>query len=162
MTPQQRPRMDRTWLSVAREPAQGATTLRQEDEELEELDGLKTQNRLSLNGGGKRAMGYACPRQWVIYPDKPPHVSQLAWRAVTPAQGKGQIRWLRELRGMREDLLTASLPKAPIELVRRAAVARGWKWTTISKALALIKGALLNLPLYSNQRESIDVSRNPS
>ncbi|ORC91165.1 TATE DNA Transposon [Trypanosoma theileri] len=155
-------RTDRSWVSVVRGETAGAGTLQQNAEQLEEVDALQTPHSLRLNGNGKRPMGYACPRHWVIYPDKPPHISQLAWAAVTPAQRKGHIHWLRELRQMPEDLITASLPEAAIELVRRAAVARGWKWTTICKALALIKGALLNLPLYTNQRESIDIGRNPS
>ncbi|ORC90013.1 TATE DNA Transposon [Trypanosoma theileri] len=159
-TPQQS-RTDRPTVRV-QEPSYRAETTQHNDEEKDALDALRVNHRLGLNGRGKRPTGYACPRHWMIYPDKPPHVSQLAWAAVTQAQREGHIRWLRELRQMPEDLLTLSLPEAAIELVRRAAVARGWKWTTICKALALIKGALLNLPLYTNQRESIDISRNPS
>jgi integrase len=46
-------------------------------------------------------------------------------------------------------------------MVRRVALARGWKWSTTSKALATIQGALLNLPLYTNQLEGIAVAEWP-
>ncbi|ORC90002.1 TATE DNA Transposon [Trypanosoma theileri] len=48
------------------------------------------------------------------------------------------------------------------ELVRRMALNRNWKWSTICKVMALISGALLNLPLYSNQSKGIDISKDPS
>ncbi|KAG5480617.1 hypothetical protein LSCM1_06321 [Leishmania martiniquensis] len=108
------------------------------------------------NGDGGRAGGRACPRGWYIYPDRPPHVS-----AVSPEVRAGHIRWLRELRSMPSDLLDCDLAKAVIHLIVRAARARNWQWSTISKALASVKGALLNLPLYTNQADGYDLSTSP-
>lgn len=109
-----------------------------------------------LNGGV-----VTCPRSWYIYQDKPPHVSQLAWAAITPQMRGLHRKWLREIRAMPADLLNRNLPQAALELVRRQASARGWKWSTTAKVISAISAALLNLPLYTNQTEGVDVMKCP-
>lgn len=113
------------------------------------------------NGEGRREGGRACPRGWYIFPERPPHVSPVAWAAVTPEVRAAHVRWLRELRSMPSDLLELDLAQAVIQLVIRTARARKWQWSTISRTLATVKGALLNLPMYTTQCDGIDLSTSP-
>ncbi|KPA75011.1 TATE DNA Transposon [Leptomonas pyrrhocoris] len=101
------------------------------------------------------------PRTWYIHADKPPHISQLAWNQITPQMRFMHIRWLKELRSMPADLLRFPLPSAALELVRRMAHARHWKWATTAKALSAISGALRSLPLYTNFSFAVDLSKDP-
>ena len=102
-----------------------------------------------------------CPRTWYVYPQKPPHVTQMAWLALTPEVRGQQRRWLIELRAMPADLLEIPLASAALELIRRHAVARRWKWSTTSKALTSLRGAVLNLPMYTNHHTGIDLGIHP-
>lgn len=61
---------------------------------------------------------------WYIYPSKPPHISHIAWKAVTEETRILHRRWLQELRAMPADLLVRPLAAATIELIRRMAKAR--------------------------------------
>lgn len=114
-----------------------------------------------LNVRGRRIRGYTCPRGWFIHPDRPPFTSPVGWEEKTKEVRKQHLRWLRELRAMPADLLAFDLPQAAIELVRRMALARKWRWSTISRTLQMIHGALINLPLYTNELEGIDLSTSP-
>ncbi len=113
------------------------------------------------NGPADSSGGRSSPRLWYLYPAQPPHVSTMAWAGVTPEVRRAHLRWLRELRSMPADLLRRPLAQAAIELVRRLASARRWRWSTISRALSNIRGALLALPMYSNEAEPIDVALSP-
>lgn len=62
---------------------------------------------------------------------------------------------------MPADLLEQDMAVGVIELIRRHAVARSWRWSTTSKALTTARGALLNLPLYTSELQGIDVARSP-
>ncbi|PHR97649.1 MAG: hypothetical protein COA68_12315, partial [Oceanobacter sp.] len=98
-------------------------------------------------------------RTWYIHPERPPHISPLAWAATSAAVRASHIRWLRELRSMPADLVGLPLPKAALELTRRMATSRNWRWGTISRAMANIKAALLQLPIYTTESEAIDLSK---
>ncbi|KPA85309.1 TATE DNA Transposon [Leptomonas pyrrhocoris] len=112
--------------------------------------------------GGLLPGGPACPRTWYIHPGKPPHISQMAWSAVSEGTRAVHRRWLYELRALPADLLSRrNLAAAVVEFVRRIAVTRQWKWSTTAKALASVSGALQQLPLYTNQREPIHLNRYP-
>lgn len=115
---------------------------------------------LAPNARGRYLEGHTCPRAWFIHQDKPPHVSQLAWDSMSPATRDQHRRWIRELRSMPADLTSRSLAAAALELVRRMATARGWRWSTVAKALGNLQGALANLPLYTDQ-DPIDLAVYP-
>ncbi len=109
------------------------------------------------NWTGDPSGGRSCPRTWFLHASRPPHVSA----AVTPETRRAHLHWLRELRSMPADLLRRPLPLAALELVRRTAAARNHKWSTIARALASIRGALLALPLYTAEPLPIDVGQHP-
>lgn len=115
-----------------------------------------------LNEQGRSEGGPAtCPRQWFIHPSRPPHVSQLAWEALTPQVRDRHRRWLHDLRAMPAELLDRNLASAAIEMVRAMATMRHWKWSTVAKNLAMIAGALRDLPLYTNQTDPIELNHYP-
>jgi integrase len=116
---------------------------------------------LHPNEKGRPDEGSVCPRLWYIYPDKPPHVSLLAWNAVSESTRNQQRRWIRDLRSMPADLLSRSLPTAALELVRRISVARRWRWSTHARALANVQSALSALPLYTNQLRGVNLDAFP-
>eukprot|EP00796_Vickermania_ingenoplastis_P007691 gene7690-biopygen4803 len=62
---------------------------------------------------------------------------------------------------MPADLLSMPLHSAILEFVRRLACARHWKWSTVSRHLSTIQAALLQLPMYTNQKERIDLRALP-
>lgn len=124
-------------------------------------DELLAEDVMAKNGPGDLSEGGSSPRLWYLYPAKPPHVSAIAWAAITPDVRRAHLRWLRELRSMPADLLHRPLAQAAIELVRRMAAARSWRWSTIARALSNIRGALLALPLYSNESTGTDLSKSP-
>ena len=140
--------------------------------------GARAQNRLTemetvlavgptlcLNGPGRLGTGGAetCPRTWFIFPEKPPHVQQSAWNAVTEQTRGIHRKWLHELRAMPEDIHSQStnLAAAALELTRRMAVARRWRWSTMAKSLAAIAGALRQLPLYTTMTEGVNLTKFP-
>jgi integrase len=102
-----------------------------------------------------------CPRAWYIFPDRPPHVSRLAWEATSHGVRQQHIKWLREIRSMPADLLDMDLPQAILELVRRRALANKWKWATIERQLATAKSALANITLYTNIGNPILIDTDP-
>ncbi|RNF02939.1 uncharacterized protein Tco025E_08323 [Trypanosoma conorhini] len=126
-------------------------------------EALRAAVEQSLNDGGRCENGVddTCPRHWYLYRGRPPHVSQMAWSALTPAARTLHLRWLQDLRAMPARLLGMNLASAAIELVREMAVKRRWKWATVAKSLAAISGALRDLPLYSNQTRGIELMRYP-
>lgn len=110
---------------------------------------------------GRHDEAVLCPREWIIYSQRPQHVSQLTCAAVSPAIRQQHIRWLRDLKTMPSDLLRLDLATAAITLVNGMHKARRWKWATHAKALSNIRAALLNLPLYTNAKVGVDVTRFP-
>lgn len=101
------------------------------------------------------------PRTWFIYPEKPPHITQLAWNSVTPETRKLHLRWLRELRGMPADLLDFPLQTAAVELAMRLHKARQLKWSTTAKSLSAICGALKHLDMYTTTAVTVDLMQFP-
>jgi integrase len=114
-----------------------------------------------LNEPGSRLQGCGCPRTWFLYPDKPPHVSLLAWQAMSEESRKQHRRWIGELRAMPDDLTKMRIAPAALELVRRMARARHWRWSTISRALSAITSALMHLPMYTNAHHGINLDDDP-
>jgi integrase len=103
-----------------------------------------------------------CPRAWYIFPDRPPHVSKLAWEACSPDVRKQHIKWLREIRSMPADLLPpVPIAQAVLELIRRMAIVRRWRWSTIERAMASARSALAHITLYTNVATPIDLDRDP-
>jgi len=142
----------------------------EQDDELDEgrvlVEALKEPVAAHLNAVGSPQEGMeASPRNWLIYAAKPPHIQESAWCAKTIATRRDHIRWLQDIKAMPADLLNRPLPQAILELVRRIAVCRSWKWTTYSKTLANIETACEYLPLYSlhaRPRKGTEVAAQPS
>lgn len=110
----------------------------------------------SLNGPGRQLGGMTCPREWFIYHHRPPHVQAYAWAGMTEGVRNQQRRWVQTLKAMPEELHRMPLEKGILEQVRRMARARGWAVSTFSTTLTTIHGALLNLPLYTNEERGLD------
>jgi integrase len=102
-----------------------------------------------------------CPRAWYIFPDRPPHISKLAWEATSAGVRKQHIAWLREIRSMPADLLQMDFSQAVLELVRRRALVKRWKWSTIERQLATAKSALAHITLYTNVATPIELDKDP-
>lgn len=162
------PRVDRAPLSAS--PKQITTRTAESSSQPEqrpqaedsEMEAARNNPPVYLNSPGNHCKGEVeSPRCWYIYQDKPPGVSRLAWSAITKEMRGLHRRWLQDLRAMPDDLLDKDLPQAALELVRRMATARNWKWSTWAKSLAAISGALANLPLYTNQGSPVDVTQSP-
>lgn len=139
----------------------GAIPEHEEDEDEDRREALLVEPQPYLNWQGRRDEAAICPREWIIYSQRPRHVSQLSWAAVTPTIRQQHIRWLRELKAMPSDLLQLDLATAAIALVNRMHRTRRWKWSTHAKALSNIRAALLNLPLYTNVRTGVDLAKCP-
>lgn len=131
-----------------------------EQDDTDGYDALNVEASPFLNLVGSRQVGdlHVCPRSWFIHADKPPHVSQLAWNNVTPDVRRAHRRWVIDLRAMPSDLLRMDIASAGIEMVRRRAVARRWRWATVAKNLSLIAGALRDLHMYTNMERGIDLT----
>ncbi|KAK7199243.1 Phage integrase family [Novymonas esmeraldas] len=137
-------------------------TERAEDDPQVEMEvARRTGLSMPLNWSGRYPGGCACPREWFIHPGKPPQVAQVAWTAMSPQVREQHRTWLQHLAAMPADLLSLPLHKAAVELVRRMACARQWKWSTIARHYATIQAALLQLPLYTNQTTPIDLAAEP-
>lgn len=140
---------------------QGEAPGEEVDEDDDRRAALLVEPQPYLNWQGRRDEAAICPREWIIYSQRPRHVSQLSWSAVTPTIRQQHIRWLRELKTMPSDLLQLDLATAAIALVNRMHRTRRWKWSTHAKALSNIRAALLNLPLYTNARTGVDLAKYP-
>ncbi|KPA73093.1 TATE DNA Transposon [Leptomonas pyrrhocoris] len=132
-----------------------------EEEGADRRAALRIEPTAYLNWQGRHNEAVGCPREWVIYSQRPRHVSQLAWAAVTPDIRNQHIRWLRELKAMPADLLRVDLATAAATLVTRIHRARRWQWSTHTKALSKMRAALYNLPLYTNVQKPYDVTQSP-
>lgn len=115
------------------------------------------------NGKGRLDHGdRVCPRAWYIFPERPPHISKLAWESCSPGVRKQHVKWLREIRSMPADLLPpVPLAQAVLELIRRMAITRRWKWSTVERAMASAKSALAHITLYTNVAEPIAIDKDP-
>eukprot|EP00796_Vickermania_ingenoplastis_P012665 gene12665-biopygen9305 len=128
-----------------------------EDDDQEAQRVIQTGVTTHLNFEGGHRGGHVCPREWYIYQTQPPHVSAAAWAGMSPEVRRQHIGWLLDIRAMPADLLSMPLHSAILEFVRRLACARHWKWSTITRHLSTIQAALLQLPLYTNQKTPIDL-----
>lgn len=130
-----------------------------EVDEHEQIMNVKT--TFPLNGEGSLAGGpRVCPRSWQVYGQRPPHISEQAWRALTTEVRLHHIRCIRSLKCMPYELLNQNIASAILEIVRRDAKQRRWKPSTVAKELAAYAGALRDLPLYTT--ESVGVILNDS
>lgn len=110
---------------------------------------------LNRHGSPERGQPVTCPRTWHVYSQRPPHVSGIAWGAVTEAVRLHHIRCLMKLKAMPYRLLNTNIASAVLETVRLDAVARGWAPSTIAKECAAMAGALRDLPIYTTEREGV-------
>jgi integrase len=62
---------------------------------------------------------------------------------------------------MPADLLPLNIASATLELIRRMATTRRWRWSTIARALSNVQSALLNISLYSNVQTAINLDTWP-
>lgn len=108
---------------------------------------------------GRTLWGNACPRNWVIHPKQPPHITQVAWRGISEAERGLHLSWLRRIRDMPASMLTLKPENALLEMLNKDAVAKKYSWTTYVRKLSIIQSALRNLPLYTNQPQEVDLSK---
>jgi len=102
-----------------------------------------------------------CPRLWNLHRWRPPHVSKLAWEGIAPHMRLTHIRCLQKLMSMPQSYMSWGIASLAIECVRRDAAARGWKASTVAKELAVMAGALRDLPLYTTEASGILLQSNP-
>jgi integrase len=100
-------------------------------------------------------------RNWFIYTDKPPGMHNAVWANRTPATRKLHARWLERLKTADSSLQNVPIPIAVVEIVLRLAKQRKWRWSTISSSLATFATALSDLPLYTSEREGINIRVDP-
>jgi hypothetical protein len=72
----------------------------------------------------------------------------MAWGALSEATRKKHLKWIQEIRSMPADLLHLPTPTAILEMLRRMAFAKRWRWRSIARTMAEAQTALLNLSLY--------------
>jgi len=78
------------------------------EEEHKEI--LATEPSQLLNSqGSPTEVAVTCPRTWRIFHSRPPHISALAWSAITPAMRAHHIRCLQKLQMMPAALLNQSI-----------------------------------------------------
>jgi len=95
-----------------------------------------------------------------IYNDRPPSVHKAAWSKLAPATRKNHIRILNWLTLMPPELHRCHISFAVIEYTLRRAKERKWGWSTISSFLSSLASALADLPLYTREKEGIDLRAN--
>lgn len=132
-----------------------------EEREVPDRERLLNGDELGLNGRGSRPRGYVCPRHWQVSRGKPTRVSQAAWEKVSASTRQQHRRAIEDLTCMPHDLLSLDLAAAAIRLIQRAAYLKKWKASTIVSKFATMHGALMNLPLYTDQAHSINLKESP-
>ena len=101
-------------------------------------------------------------RGWYVYNTRPPHVHSIAWNSLAASTRSTHIRWIKRIKAMPPDLLSAPFGTAVVELVLRTATQRSWAWTTIAPAFSHVASALANLPLYTNMERPINMHAFPA
>jgi len=115
-----------------------------------------------LNGQGGLGWGQVhCPRSWHIYSHKSPHISEIAWKGITPAMRNYHRRCLQKLKAMPHNVLQMNVASAVLETVRREASAKGWNPATTLKEYSSMAGALRDLPLYTTEKHGILLTEFP-
>lgn len=94
-----------------------------------------------------------------IYPGRPSHkVHNLAWSALSHATRKEHITWLQRVKAMPDDLRSAPLGAAIVELVLRFAKTRKWTWSTISSRISMIASAFRQLDMYTDELQGFELA----
>ncbi|KPA79560.1 TATE DNA Transposon [Leptomonas pyrrhocoris] len=130
-------------------------------EEVPDRARLLNEEAPGLNGRGSRPRGYVCPRHWRVYAGKPAKTSQAAWEKLSPHTRRQHRIAIEDLANMPHDLLALDLAAAAIRIIHRMAKLRKWKASTIVSKFATMHGALMHLPLYTDQPHPINLKESP-
>lgn len=127
----------------------------------EEYQALLKQPQTRLKARSGHPVGPPRPSTWFVFKEKFPHVLPLAWAAVTDGVRKQQRRWVQEIKSMPHALQQMPLPTGIATLLTTLAAKRGWASSTLATTFTTVRGALLNLPLYTNESQGIDLALDP-
>lgn len=152
-------------MTTRRDPGASHPQTMADDDPLHEMERARhtgiTGVFLNMMGRPVRGRG-SCPRDWIIYLDKPPHIPQVTWTAMSAEVRRQHRNALSDLKHMPADLIRLPLEVATIEFIRRLIASL----VTGDDPLFTDTGEQSNqrystYRLYTNQQEPIDLRRSP-